>query len=210
VSAFFPVFLDLRHQSCVVIGGGPVAERKARGLLGAGAVVTVVAPDVTAALGALAEAGTLTHVARRYRSGDLAGHRLAFVATDDPEVTDAVADEAREWNIFVNAADDAPRSDFILPAVLTRGPLTVAVGTGGASPALARLVRRDLEAVVGDDYGALVEVAADVRRELRDRGRASTGDAWLRSVDAGVRGLLREGRRDEARARLLARLEAES
>lgn len=209
MNGYFPVFLDLTARSCVVVGGGPVAERKIRGLLDAGAIVTVVAPDVTPAVAVLAEQGTIAHVARRYRAGDLAAHRLAFVATDDPDVTAAVADEAREWNIWVNAADDASQSDFILPSVLKRGRLTVAVGTGGASPALARLVREEIEAVVDDDYAELVDVAADVRHELRQRGRASTGDAWIRGVDTDVRRLIREGRRAEARARLLARLEAE-
>ena len=209
MSGYFPVFLDLTARSCVVVGGGPVGERKVRGLMEAGATVTVVAPHVTPALAALAERGSIAHVARRYRPGDLAAHRLAFVATDDPDVTRAVADEARQWNIWVNAADDAAQSDFILPSVLKRGRLTVAVGTGGASPALARLVREDLEAVVGDDYAELVDVAADVRRELRQRGRASTGDAWLRGVDTSVCQLIRDGRRTEARERLLARLQAE-
>ena len=209
MSGYFPVFLDLTARSCVVVGGGPIAERKVRGLVDAGAIVTVIAPDVTPALAALADQGSIAHVARRYRAGDLAAHRLAFVATDDPDVTEAVADEAREWNIWVNAADDAAQSDFILPSVLKRGRLTVAVGTGGASPALACLVREDLEAIVGDHYAELVDVAADVRRELRMRGRTSTGDGWIRGVDASVRQLIREGRRTEARKRLLARLEAE-
>lgn len=209
MNAWYPVFVDLAGQPCLVVGGGSVAERKVAALLAVGARVTVVAPVVTAAIAAWADEGTIAHVARVYRPGDLVGHRLAFVATDDRQVTDAVADEGREWNIWVNAADDAARSDFILPSIVRRGPLTVAVGTGGASPALARLVREDLETWFGEEYGALVEVAADVRGELARRGRRSSGEAWTRGIDDGVRRLVREGRRVEARDRLLARLEAE-
>jgi precorrin-2 dehydrogenase/sirohydrochlorin ferrochelatase len=174
VSVYFPVFVDLEGQPCVVIGGGPVAERKVAGLLAVRARVTVIAPRTTAAIDAWTRQGAIAHVARAYRAGDLAGHRLAFVATDDPDVTDAVADEARECNVWVNAADDPARCDFILPSVLRRGQLTVAVGTGGASPALARLVREELEGWLGDDYAALVEVAADVRGELARRLTASS------------------------------------
>lgn len=210
MSGYFPVFVDLEFQACVVIGGGVVAERKVAGLLAVGARVTLIAPRTTAVIAEWARDGAIAHVARAYRAGDLAGQRLAFVATGDPDVTDAVADEAREWNVWVNAADDPARCDFILPSVLRRGQLTIAVGTGGASPALARLVREELEGWLGDDYAALVDVAADVRTELARRGRATTGDAWTRSVDADVRQLVREGRRAEARARLLTRLEAES
>lgn len=207
MSAWYPVFLDLAGQPCLVVGGGAVAERKVGALLAAGARVAVIAPEVTAAIAAWTRAGDIVHVARTYRPGDLLGQRLVFVATDSREVTDAVRDEAREWNVWVNAADDAARSDFILPSVARRGPLTVAVGTGGTSPALARLVREDIETWLGEEYGALVEVAADVRRELAERGRRSSGDAWTRSLDDGVRRLVREGRRTEARERLLARLE---
>ena len=208
--SYFPIFVDLAGQHCVVIGGGPVAERKVAGLLAVHAHVTVIAPRTTAAIDEWARAGAITHVGREYRAGDLAGQRLAFVATDDTGVTDAVAAEARKGNVWVNAADDAVRSDFILPSVLRRGRLTVAVGTGGASPALARLVREELEGWLGDDYAELIEVAADARSELARRGRASTGAAWTRSVDAGVRQLVREGRTTEARERLLTRLEEES
>lgn len=206
MSRYYPVVLDLAGRSCVVVGGGAVAERKIAALLAAGAVVTVVAPTVTGAIAASAATGALVHVARAYRPGDLAGHRLAFVATGAPGVSAAVAEEGESRGIWVNAADDAAHSTFILPSVLRRGDLTVGVGTGGASPALARLVREELEGHLGPDYATLVDVAADVRRELARCGRPASGEAWRRGVDGGVRRLVREGRRDEARARLLTRL----
>ena len=206
MSRYYPVVLVLGGRRCVVFGGGAVAERKIAALLAAGAVVTVVAPAVTDTIAASARAGALVHVARAYRPGDLAGQRLAFVATGAAGVSAAVAEEGEARGVWVNAADDAADSSFILPSVLRRGDLTVAVGTGGASPALARLVREELERHLGPDYATLVDVAADVRRELARCGRPSSGEAWTRGVDDGVRRLVREGRRDEARARLLARL----
>ncbi|HXH84952.1 MAG TPA: bifunctional precorrin-2 dehydrogenase/sirohydrochlorin ferrochelatase, partial [Candidatus Tectomicrobia bacterium] len=137
----YPVCLRLTGRPCVVIGGGAVAERKVDGLLAAGAAVTIVSPLVTPRLARWAADGWIRHVRRAYRVGDLRGHRLAFVATDDGAVTAAVAAEARARGVWVNAADEPAHCDFALPAVLRRGALAVAVGTGGASPALAAVVR---------------------------------------------------------------------
>jgi precorrin-2 dehydrogenase/sirohydrochlorin ferrochelatase len=147
-------------------------------------------------------------VARGYRPGDLAGHQLAFVATDDGAVNAAVAREGRERGVWVNAADDPAHCDFILPSVLQRGELQVAVATGGASPALSRAIREELEGYFTDDYAALSHLAAEVRRELSRRRHRVGAEAWRRALDAEVRGLLAEGRHDEARTRLLERLGA--
>jgi len=136
--ALFPLFVELEGRPCVVLGGGAVAERKVEGLLAAGAVVTVVSPALSPALATLASAGRIAHVARSYTHGDLRGAALAFAATDDGGVNAAVALEGRARGVWVNAADDPAHCDAILPAVVRRGAVTVAVSTGGASPALAR------------------------------------------------------------------------
>ncbi len=138
---YFPVLLDLTGRRCLMVGGGPVAERRITGLLAAGARVTVISPRTTPTLAALAAEGRIELESRGYREGDLAGADLAFVATDAGEVNMAVAREARERGVWVNAADDPAHCTFILPAVVRRGDLTVAVATGGSSPALARAVR---------------------------------------------------------------------
>ena len=202
--AYYPLFLELHDRACLVIGGGIAAERKIEGLLDAGARVTVVSPVVTDRIAAWAASDVVRYVAHAYRSGDLATHDIVFVATDDAQVTAAVVAEARERRIWVNAADDPAHSDFILPSVLRRGALTVAVGTGGASPALARLIRKELETYFTDDYAALADIAAEVRQELRRHGHSASGEAWQRAFDADVRRLVAEGRRDEAKARLVA------
>jgi siroheme synthase-like protein len=202
----FPVLLDLRGRACVVIGGGMVAERRVASLLTAGAAVTVVSPRVTAALAADAAAGRLRHVARAFAPADLDGALLAFTATDDGRINAEVAREGRARGVWVNAADDPAHCDFLLPAVVRRGPLVVAVGTGGRSPALARAVREELEAWLTDDHATLATLAGDVRAELHGQGLRATAEAWRAALGAEVRALIAAGRPEDARARMRGRL----
>jgi siroheme synthase-like protein len=204
---YYPVSLDLGGRCCVVVGGGIVAERRVRALLEAGAAVTVVSPAVTPALVALAAAGRIRHVARAYAPGDLSGAALALTAVDDHGVTTAVGREARERGVWINAADDPGHCDFILPGLVRRGVMTVAVGSGGASPALTRALREHLDDVLGAEWAVLGELAGHARRELRAAGRLVGAEAWRRALAADVRALLAEGRLDDARGRLRARLE---
>ena len=206
--ALFPLFVELGGRSCVVFGGGAVAERKVAALLEAGAVVTVVSPSLTPALAALAGAGRIGRIERGYAPGDLAGASLAFAATDDGAINAAVAHEGRARGVWVNAADDPAHCDAILPAVVRRGAITIAVGTGGASPALARAVRERVELVLPEAYGALAEIAGSVRRELRAAGRRASAEAWQDALREGLTPLLEGGGRDEAARRLRARLVA--
>jgi len=208
VIPYYPVALDLRDRLCIVVGGGPVAEAKVEGLLAAGARVTVVSPELTESLAGWAISGRIIHRPHRYRPDDLDGQQLVFSASDQREVTEAVAGEARRRGLWVNAADDPAFCDFLLPSVLRRGRLVVAVSTGGASPALAARVRRDLEAYFAPEYEELVELAAEVRAELRSRAHRPGGVAWRDAFDGELIELLGEGRRAEAKARLLDRLGA--
>jgi len=201
---FYPVFLDLSDRRCLVVGGGTVAERRVEALLEAGAAVTLVSPTLTPALAA---AGRIRHVARAYEPGDLAGAALAFTAADDPAVSEVVAREARERGVWLNAADDPAHCDFILPGLVRRGVLTVAVGSGGASPALTRALREHLDGTLGPEWAALGELAARARLDLRAAGRAADAETWRRALAADVRALLAEGRVDDARGQLRARLE---
>jgi len=206
--AGYPLVVELADRQCVVVGGGAVAERKVDGLLAAGAVVTVVSPTLSEGLAALAGARRIEHVGRRYRRGDLAGKVLAFVATGDRCVATAVAREGRRRGVWVNAADDPAHCDFFLPSVLRRGPLVVAVATGGASPALARAVREEIERLLPSEYAVLAETVAEVRRELRARGRSADAAAWSRALAAEMRGVTAAVRPQRVRARLLERLGA--
>ena len=205
-AAYYPVLLDLRGRPCAVIGGGAVAEGKVARLLDAGGQVTIVSPSLTAQLGAWARAGRVRHTARPYAAGDLAGQALAFVAVDDTSVAAAVAEEGRRLGVWVNAADDPARCDFILPSVLRRGALTVAVSTGGASPALARAIREDLEPRFAEDYAPLLEVVAEVRRELRAESVRVPAAAWRRALDPELRRLIADGGGPAAKTWLRERL----
>jgi precorrin-2 dehydrogenase/sirohydrochlorin ferrochelatase len=149
-----------------------------------------VSPTISAGLAALVRAGRIRHIDRGYHPGDLAGHRLAFVATDDGTANAAVAQDGAAAGVWVNAADDPDHCDFILPSVLRRGHLEVAVATGGASPALSRAVREELEAYFTADHAALADVAADVRRGLRASGRTASPAAWQAALGAELRRLV--------------------
>jgi siroheme synthase-like protein len=169
---YFPAFLDLRGRRCVVVGGGPIGERKVRDLLACQASVVVVSPVMTPALAALAAAGLVAHRPRRFRRWDVRGCAVVIAATGDARVDTAVATEARRRHALVNVVDDAAHCDFIVPSVLRRGQLQIAVSTGGRSPALAREIRRRLEPLFGAELGAVVE---DLGRErARARGDALT------------------------------------
>lgn len=204
----YPVALDLAGRDCLVVGGGSVAARKVEGLLEAAARVTVVSPILVPALLALANEGRMHWKPREYRPGDAAGARLVMVATDDRAVNAEVAAEARVRGIWVNCADDPAHCDFALPAVLRRGPLTVSVSTGGASPAMAQLLREEIDRRLPADWAAVVELVAGVRRELRIRGVMPGGARWRAALGEELRVLVAAGCECEARQWLRERLGA--
>jgi precorrin-2 dehydrogenase / sirohydrochlorin ferrochelatase len=161
----YPILLNLEGRRVTVIGGGDVALRKVRDLLEAGAVVRVVAPEVHAELIALADdrSDRLSLEKRGYLEGDLEGTTLVFSATSSVEVNKRVFREAEARGIFINAVDDPPNCSFIVPSMLRRGELIVAVSTGGASPALAARLRRSLEKALPEN----IETVLDALRAAR-------------------------------------------
>jgi siroheme synthase-like protein len=208
--SYYPVFLEMKDRPCVVIGGGPVAQRKVAGLLAAGANVTVISSAITEELRSLVARRAILHVARIYQKGDLTDHDIAVVATDDPEINTAIYSDARSLNLWVNVADDPAHCDFILPAILRRGDLTIAVSTSGASPAVARAIREELEEYFTDDYARLVQIASEVRQELSEKSLSVSGEAWNKALKGPFRRLIREGQTEEARKVLVETLEANS
>lgn len=173
MSPYYPAFLDLRGRRCLVVGGGEVGQRKAEALVECGARVAVVSPRVTPALAALAAAGRLVHHARPFVARDLRGCTLAIAATGIAAVDGAVAVLARRRRVAVNVVDRPAHCDFIVPSVLRRGALQIAVSTGGRSPALAREIRRRLEPLFPADYASFVEGVGAAR------ARARAGQATL-------------------------------
>ena len=167
---YYPVFLDIKNRPCLVVGGGLVAERKALGLLAAGALVTVVSPRTTKTLGELAKKGRLKHHRGRFKPGSLKGFFLAIAATDSSAVNMAVWTEAEALGLPVNVVDDPAHCSFIMPSVVDRGALTVAISTSGKSPLLARRLREELEKIIGTEYETLVEILGAVRKKLLKTG----------------------------------------
>jgi precorrin-2 dehydrogenase/sirohydrochlorin ferrochelatase len=162
-----------------VVGGGAVAERKVHGLLLAGARITVISPEVTAGLAELLASGRLTLRRRVFRQGDLAGSFLVIAATDDDEVQRLVCLEAEKGNILLNVADVPERCNFILPAVVRRGALSVAVSTGGKSPALAKKMRQTLEKTMGPEYETVVNLLGALRPVVLRTGHSSRDNREL-------------------------------
>ncbi|HTP66060.1 MAG TPA: bifunctional precorrin-2 dehydrogenase/sirohydrochlorin ferrochelatase [Geobacteraceae bacterium] len=163
---YFPVNLDIRGKPVVIVGGGAVAGRKCLSLLAAGAHVTVVAPALTETLMKCVNRGDVTHIARNYARGDLSGALLVFAATDCSEVNRAVAEEAKESGILADIADGPDLSEFISPALLSRGDLQIAISTGGKSPALAAKIRRELGRMYGREFAELIKILGKVREKL--------------------------------------------
>lgn len=164
---YTPVFLEMSGRPCVVIGGGRVAERRVRTLLEVGAAVTVVSPTLTSWLAVQVRSGRLRHLERCYMPGDLSGFSLAYAITDDHEVQGRISAEAWDRGVLINVADAPGRCSFIVPATIARGDLQIAISTGGASPALARRLRRELERQFAPEYAAVVAILRAARSHLR-------------------------------------------
>ena len=167
--AYYPIFANLTGRRCVVVGGGPIAQRKVTTLLRHGAQVTLVSPTLTARLRVLAQHGTMTHVPRRFRPADLRGAWLVYGATDDEHINKLVARSAERQRIFTNIVDQTPLCSFIAPAISRRGPLTIAVSTGGASPSLAKNVRDQLAATLGREVPPMLRLLAQLRGVAKRR-----------------------------------------
>jgi uroporphyrin-III C-methyltransferase/precorrin-2 dehydrogenase/sirohydrochlorin ferrochelatase len=163
---YYPVFLDLLGRQCLVIGGGNIGSQRAHGFVKAGAAVTVISPKVSESQQSSISAGTLRHYGRPYRDGDLRGFFLACAATGVPAVDAAIAGEARRESVLFNAADRPALCDFITPALVERGDLTIAVSTNGECPGFAKRVRQKIESLFGSEFGAALEVAAAWRKTL--------------------------------------------
>ncbi|HLI54275.1 MAG TPA: bifunctional precorrin-2 dehydrogenase/sirohydrochlorin ferrochelatase [Acidimicrobiales bacterium] len=196
----YPVNLIVAGRRCLVVGGGPVAARKAAALVEAGAEVTVVAPRLCDEVRSL----PVRLVERAYRAEDLDGAWLAIAATDDPAVNRRLDADGRAARVWVNAADDPEACSFTLPAVLRRGPVTVAVSTAGHSPALAGWLKEQIASQLGPEIAELAEMLSDARDELKAAGRSTEDVDWRRALNSDMLDLIRKGQLARARERLQA------
>ncbi len=165
----YPVMLDVRGRSCLVVGGGGVALRKVQGLVEEGARVTVVAPELVAPLERLAAVGRIRCERRRYRPDDVAGQRLVFAATDDLDVNREIAADGERSGAWVNVADDAAGCSLQLPSRIRRGPLQLAIGSSGEAPFAVRRLRQLLEQRLGPEWGEWLEAAARFRHVVLEQ-----------------------------------------
>ncbi len=205
--ALYPIFIEAKGRKVLVIGGGHVGAEKVRGLLAGEADVTVVAPELIDELRQHAAAGHIRHVTRKYEESDLdGGWEWIMVATDDGAINAEVAHAAKKRGLWVNAADDPKNCDFILPAVVRKGKITLAASTSGSSPALARRLREELEAYLTEDMPALADLLAEVRTEMRQLGLSVDNDRWQAAIDERLRVLLAQRKYRQARAHLIAGL----
>jgi len=194
-----PIFLKLARQPCVVVGGGEVAARKAALLAEAGGVVTVVAPRLGETLDAMLRDGRLKYRAERYEEAALDGAALVIAATDDRAVNAEVSRHAQSRRIPVNVVDDPELCSFILPAIVDRSPVTIAVSSGGASPVLARLLRARLETLIPAATGDLARLAQRFRERVKQALPAtSRRPFWERVLTGPIAELVYSGRLPQA------------
>jgi precorrin-2 dehydrogenase/sirohydrochlorin ferrochelatase len=193
---YYPIFLRVAGRPCLVIGGGRVAEQKVESLLTAGAHVTLISPRLTPRLQALAATGRMTHVPRRYSDGDLAGFLLVCATTDDSALHARIAAQAETAGVLLNVVDRPQLCHFITPSVVQRGDLMIATSTNGASPAMAKRIRRELEDTFGAEYALALKLLRRVRESLL--AGACTGTERQRIftalVDSPLLDYLRQGR----------------
>ncbi|MCC5873372.1 MAG: uroporphyrinogen-III C-methyltransferase [Gammaproteobacteria bacterium] len=207
---YFPIFIDIRAARCVVIGGGEIALRKAEALARAGAAVDVIAPVIRSELRELAATTGGACQDRGYEPDDLRAARLVVAATDDGAVNRAVSEHARTLNIPVNVVDQPDLCTYIVPSIVDRSPLVIALSSGGASPVLLRLLRERLERMFPAAYGELARLAGSVRERVREVIRDGDGRRrfWERVLEGPVAEAAVSGRMEQARAMLHAEIEA--
>ena len=197
---YYPIFLDIEDRDVVIIGGGPVCERKAETMMKYGARVTVVAPEFTDPIQQWAKSGAIKIRKKKYEPGDLDGASIVIASTDDEDVNTRVAEDCRKRKIPVNVVDVTHLCEFIVPAIVEQGSIQLAVSTGGKSPALARTLKEDLQKFVGPEYAEINDLLGTLRPSAKkilptdtDRKRFFDGIIAL-----GVVEMVRKGKRRQA------------
>ena len=205
---YLPIFLDVRDKKCVVVGGGDVAARKANLLINAKARVTIVSPELGPTLSRMAAGQLVTHIEDYFKPEHLEGARIAIAATNDPMVNRSVSEEAESRNLPVNVADQSSAGNFIVPSVIDRSPVVVAVSSGGTSPVLARLLRARLESLIPSAYGHLALLIEKFREKVKQRLPIEARPRfWDRILQGNVAELVFSGNTEEADQILEATIE---
>ena len=206
---FLPIFMNVQGQNCLVIGGGKIASRKVFMLLRAGAAVSVVSPELCQDLTIRKNEAEITHIDRAFEDADLAGCKIVIAATDDNKVNIHVSELAKAKGIPVNVVDEPALCSFIVPSIIDRNPVQIAISTGGASPVLARLLRSRLETFIPSSYGRLATLLESFREKVK--AKFSNSDDirtfWEQIVEGPVAENLIAGKDKTARELLVAAVE---
>jgi len=189
---YYPIYVQLNEQPCVVIGGGKIAEGKVDGLLAANAKVKIISPELTPYLHDLVKQNQVEYVARHYQVGDLTGAFMVICATDQTEINHQVWQEASANRQLVNVVDDTPHCNFIAPAILRKGDLNIAISTGGKAPALAVRLKQRLQAEIGPQYERFLELSGQLREPLARHipDFETRKKLWYELVDSDILELL--------------------
>jgi len=197
---YYPIYLNLRDRPCLIVGGGHVAERKTLSLIEAGANVTVISPSLTQKLQELTQSGKIIHQQKTFDDRDLTDALLVIAATDSQEVNASIGRLCKKRNILVNVVTPPDESSFIVPSLVERGELLIAVSTSGISPALSKRIRQELEDRYGLEYevflGKMSMLRARLMDEVRDEGVRR--DILKALADSDVISLLKEGKIHDA------------
>ncbi|MEC7832877.1 MAG: siroheme synthase CysG [Pseudomonadota bacterium] len=209
---YFPFFFKLDNQNCLIIGGGDVAERKVDLLIKANANITLIAPEISDYLLNLEKEKKISCQKEKYDKKILDSKKFKFivVATNDKELNVQIADDARKSNILINVVDQTDLCDFIFPSILERGPITVAVSTGGSSPVLARMLRTKLETMIPGSYGRLAKIVSENRVPIRKKLKNSKSNRifWEQMLNSKFVELVLSGQDEEAVAYLKSEIDS--
>jgi len=192
---YYPVFLDLDNQKVIVVGGGEVAQRKIKNLLIYGCRIYIVSPDLTPDLEQLIADKKIHRIPYESLGKAMVDAFMVIAATDDPEINAQIASQAKEQGILVNAVDQPGDCNFIMPSIVRRGDLQIAISTAGKSPALAKKIRKEMDTMFGPEYGSLVELLGLLRMRLLPQGQPSSENKILfqKLVDSNLLELIKKG-----------------
>jgi siroheme synthase-like protein len=204
---YYPIFLNLAGKKCIVIGGGTVALRKIEALLDFGGMTTVISPKICPEVRRLHDSGRIRFIPREYTVGDLIGASIAISATGNSQANRDVIAEAKKNNVLLNIVDSPGESDFILPAYIRKNDITIAISTGGRSPALAKKIKTIMQTEFDDEEASLLDLISEVRKEVKSSHLTFTGEAWQKALNISLlKELIKAGKREAAKAVLLENL----
>jgi len=206
MTEYYPVYLNLAGKRCVIVGGGTIAQGKIAALRQAGAAITLISPDATPGIQRAAQRGDVEWLARKYQPGDLDGAFIAVAATNVWHVNREIYEEADRLGVLLNVVDDPDLCTFIAPSIVKRGPVTLAISTGGASPALARKLRETLVNDANLKWADLAGVLGRARKLIKEQRTAVDPERWQCCITEDLLQMAQDGQEEQALETLLSRL----